>query len=226
MRATQVPRRTHLPSVAMHEPPLTTRAFAPQIVELGDPLRRGCDQSESVGANFKSTIHRRVARNRITGKAVKHQRRDAHGRITKEWTQKALKVSRIMQAFRAECVREKIVRATRGARNTCSASTTACCTAGARARRAKARAARQERAACRARSPRACASCSRRAGWRQRRRRHEPRMMDAMDSMMDGSPAGWRLWLSGALLWLLVDAERAYSVRATRYTRKSGRKRI
>ena len=33
---------------------------------------RGCDQSESIGANVKSTIRRRVARNNIDGKARKH----------------------------------------------------------------------------------------------------------------------------------------------------------
>ena len=85
-------------------------AACAQMVAKGDPLRRGCDQSEAIGANFKGTIHRRVARNTITGKATKHTRRDKDGAIIKEWTQKALKVSRIMQAFRAECVREKIVR--------------------------------------------------------------------------------------------------------------------
>ena len=86
-----------------------------QIVEMGDPLRRGCDQSEAVGANMKSTIHRRVSRNKIDGKARKHTRRTAGGAVEKEWTQKALKVSRVMQAFRAECVRERIIRDPRSA---------------------------------------------------------------------------------------------------------------
>ena len=81
-----------------------------QMVEMGDPLRRGCDQSESIGANMKSTIHRRVARNKIDGKERQHTRRNASGGIEKRWTQKALRVSRVMQAFRAECVRERIVR--------------------------------------------------------------------------------------------------------------------
>ena len=81
-----------------------------QIVELGDPLKRGCDQSESVGANMKSTIHRRVVRRTITKKATKHTRRSADGTIEKQWNQKALKISRVMQAFRAECVRERILR--------------------------------------------------------------------------------------------------------------------
>ena len=81
-----------------------------QIVEMGDALRRGCDQSESIGANMKSTIHRRVLRRTITGKATTHHRRDKTGAITKTWTQKALRVSRVMQAFKAECVRERIIR--------------------------------------------------------------------------------------------------------------------
>ena len=46
----------------------------------------------------------------ITGKATKHTRRNASGDIVKQWTQKALKVSRVMQAFRAECVKERIIR--------------------------------------------------------------------------------------------------------------------
>ena len=76
---------------------------------MGDPLRRGCDQSESIGANMKSTIHRRVARNKITAEARMHTRRDASGAIVKTWKQK-LTVSRVMQAFRAECVRDRILR--------------------------------------------------------------------------------------------------------------------
>lgn len=71
---------------------------------------RPTSQSESIGANMKSTIHRRVSRNKIDGKERKHVRRDASGAIKKRWTQKALLVSRVMQAFRAECVRERILR--------------------------------------------------------------------------------------------------------------------
>ena len=64
----------------------------------------------NMNANMKSTIHRRVSRNKIDGKERKHVRRDASGAIKKRWTQKALLVSRVMQAFRAECVRERILR--------------------------------------------------------------------------------------------------------------------
>ena len=81
-----------------------------QFVEMGDALRRGCDQSEAVGANMKSTIHRRVARNKIDGKVRTYTRRDANGVIKKQWKQNALKCSRVMQAFRSECVRERILR--------------------------------------------------------------------------------------------------------------------
>ena len=91
-----------------------------QIVEMGDPLGRGCDQSEAIGANLKSTLHRRVRRVKLKGKWVDgkwvaektktYTRRDASGGIDKQWTQKALQVSRVMQAFKAECVRERIVR--------------------------------------------------------------------------------------------------------------------
>ena len=76
---------------------------------MGDPLRRGCDQSEAIGANMKSTIHRRVSRNKIDGKARLRKRCGADG-VQKEHRMKALKVSRVMQAFRAECVRERILR--------------------------------------------------------------------------------------------------------------------
>ena len=59
---------------------------------------------------MKSTIHRRVLRRTITGKETTHHRRDRHGKITKTWTQHAIRVSRVMQAFKAECVRERILR--------------------------------------------------------------------------------------------------------------------
>jgi hypothetical protein len=81
-----------------------------QIVDKGDPLRRGCDQSESIGADMKSTIHQRVLQRTVTGKATQHKKRNCDGVVIKEWTQRALKTSRVMQAFRAECVRERILR--------------------------------------------------------------------------------------------------------------------
>ena len=98
------------PTLVSACPHILANVVPRQIVDLGDPLRRGCDQSEAVGANMKSTIHRRVVRRTITNKSTKHTRRDAKGAIVKQWTQKALKVSRVMQAFRAECVRERILR--------------------------------------------------------------------------------------------------------------------
>ena len=98
------------PSLQSACPHVLAHIATRQIVEMGDPLRRGCDQSESIGANMKSTIHRRVLRRTITGKETTHHRRDRHGKITKTWTQHAIRVSRVMQAFKAECVRERILR--------------------------------------------------------------------------------------------------------------------
>jgi len=98
------------PSMQSACPHVLTNVATRQIVEMGDPLRRGCDQSESIGANMKSTIHRRVSRNKIDGKARKHTRRGSDGEVLKTWTQQALKVSRVMQAFRSDCVRERILR--------------------------------------------------------------------------------------------------------------------
>ena len=110
--ATQLSRDVKVlrPTLKSACPHILTDIVPLQIVEMGDPLARGCDQSEAIGANMKSTIHRRVARNTITGKATKHTRRDASGAIVKQWTQKALKTSRVMQAFRAEAVRQRILR--------------------------------------------------------------------------------------------------------------------
>ena len=110
--ASQVGRDVKIlrPTLQSACPHIVANIIPRQIVEMGDPLKRGCDQSEGFGANLKSTIHRRVSRNKITGKDVKHTRRDASGAVTKQWTQKALKVSRVMQAFRTECVCNRIVR--------------------------------------------------------------------------------------------------------------------
>ena len=91
-------------------PHVLTNIVPRQMVEMGDPLRRGCDQSESIGANMKSTIHRRVARNNIDGKARKHTRHGSDGAVQKTWQQKALRKSRVLQAFRAECVSERVTR--------------------------------------------------------------------------------------------------------------------
>jgi len=45
------------PSMQSACPHVLTNVATRQIVEMGDPLRRGCDQSESIGANMKSTKH-------------------------------------------------------------------------------------------------------------------------------------------------------------------------
>ena len=84
------------------------------------------------------------------------------------WMQRALKVSRVMQAFRSECVREQSC-ATRAAQSTSSGSTTSCSPRGARARQSLRPSVSTQR-----RSPlRTCAACAsfgRRAGsrmWRE-----------------------------------------------------------
>ena len=108
------------PTLQSAIPHILRNIVPPQIVEMGDPLGRGCDQSEAIGANLKSTLHRRVCRKKLKGKwidgkwvaetAQTYTRRSTSGDIEKRWTQKALQFSRVMQAFRAECVRMRIVR--------------------------------------------------------------------------------------------------------------------
>lgn len=81
-----------------------------QMVELGDPGRRGTDHSESYGASIKESIHRRCLRRRKGLSASQHHRRNAKGEVVKSWTQRALSVSRIMQTFRDQSVRERVMR--------------------------------------------------------------------------------------------------------------------
>lgn len=140
-----------------------------QIVDMGDPLRRGCDQSESIGANMKSTIHRRVARKTITGRASIHKKRSASGAIVKQWKQKALEQSRVMQAFcdESQCVRERILRNPDSARYLQAMSGSS--EVGGRARRRSRarppsgrRSAPHTRRACATRTPRAASRRSRR----------------------------------------------------------------
>lgn len=82
-----------------------------QMVAHGDPGRRGTDHSESYGAAIKDNIHRRCLRRVKAFQAVQHRRRNAsNGSAGKTWIQKALSVSRIMQTFRDQAVRERILR--------------------------------------------------------------------------------------------------------------------
>lgn len=81
-----------------------------QMVEHGDPGRRGTDHSESYGASIKDSIHRRCLRRKKGSHATVHHQRDKDGKVIKTWIQKPLGVSRIMQTFRDQAVREKLMR--------------------------------------------------------------------------------------------------------------------
>ena len=63
-----------------------------QIVEDGDPNRRCCEQSESIGVDLKFDLHKRCARNHTTKRVTRNSR----GEIIKTWRGK-LKISRVMQ---------------------------------------------------------------------------------------------------------------------------------
>lgn len=81
-----------------------------QMVAHGDPGRRGTDQSESYGASIKDSLHRRCLRRKKSAQAELHRRRDKDGNVTKTWLQRALSVSRVMQTFRDQSVRERLLR--------------------------------------------------------------------------------------------------------------------
>lgn len=81
-----------------------------QMVVHGDPGRRGTDHSESYGASIKDSIHRRCLRRKKAFTSAVHCRRDNKGNVVKTWTQKALSVSRVMQTFRDQAVRERLLR--------------------------------------------------------------------------------------------------------------------
>ena len=81
-----------------------------QMVEHGDPGRRGTDHSESYGASIKDGIHRRCLRRKKATEASTHKRRGPDGAILKTWTQRPLAVSRIMQTYRDMAVRERLLR--------------------------------------------------------------------------------------------------------------------
>eukprot|EP00327_Prymnesium_parvum_P007531 CAMPEP_0182796480 /NCGR_PEP_ID=MMETSP0006_2-20121128/295_1 /TAXON_ID=97485 /ORGANISM="Prymnesium parvum, Strain Texoma1" /LENGTH=263 /DNA_ID=CAMNT_0024921445 /DNA_START=1243 /DNA_END=2035 /DNA_ORIENTATION=+ len=81
-----------------------------QMVEHGDPGRRSTDHSESYGASIKESIHRRCLRRRKSMIATTHRRRNENGEVVRTWTQRALSVSRVMQTFRDQSVRERVIR--------------------------------------------------------------------------------------------------------------------
>ncbi|KAL1529715.1 hypothetical protein AB1Y20_000653 [Prymnesium parvum] len=81
-----------------------------QMVEHGGPGRRGTDHSEAYGASIKDSIHRRCLRRKKATEATMHTRRDKDGNVVKQWRQRPLGVSRIMQTFRDQAVRERMLR--------------------------------------------------------------------------------------------------------------------
>ena len=81
-----------------------------QMVEHGDPNRRGADHGEALGASIKAGIHRRCNRRKITFQPTQHQVKDEAGNVIKSWKQRALALSRIMQAWRELAVREAVLR--------------------------------------------------------------------------------------------------------------------
>ena len=76
----------------------------------GDPNRRGADHGESLGALIKDGLHRRTLRRKKSEKATLHKKRDKDGKVIKEWSQRPLAFSRIMQVWRDMAVREKLLR--------------------------------------------------------------------------------------------------------------------
>ena len=66
---------------------------------VGDPLLRSADHGEAYGASIKDSIHRRCLRRKKATAATVHKRRGADGQVVKQWTQRALSVSRVMQTW-------------------------------------------------------------------------------------------------------------------------------
>lgn len=79
-------------------------------VSHGDHQRRGADHSEAFGASLKDGIHRRTLRRKLGTSSTVHIKRRQDGSIERTHTQRALQVSRVMQAFRSVAVTERLVR--------------------------------------------------------------------------------------------------------------------
>jgi hypothetical protein len=73
-------------------------------------MRRGADHGEALGASIKGTLHNRCLRRKKAEQASVHTKRDAAGRVVKQWQQKPLAGSRVMQVWRDMVVREKLLR--------------------------------------------------------------------------------------------------------------------
>ena len=79
------------------------------MMQHGDPMRRSADHGEAYGASIKDGIHRRTLRRKKAERATVHRRRGADGAVIKEWTQRALGVSRVMQVWRDMVVRDRLL---------------------------------------------------------------------------------------------------------------------
>ena len=77
--------------------------------ELGDPMRRGADHGEAFSASIKDDLHNRTLRRRKATTATKHKRYGPDREVVKEWTQRALAVSRVMQVWRDMIVRNRLL---------------------------------------------------------------------------------------------------------------------
>ena len=95
------------PSHASHR--LSRSFLTSQMKEKGDPMRRGADHGEAFGASIKDDLHNRTLRRKKATAATTHKRRGADGEVVKEWTQRALSVSRVMQVWRDIVVRNKLL---------------------------------------------------------------------------------------------------------------------
>ena len=71
-----------------------------------DPTRRGSDHAEAYGADVKDSIHRRCNRRKKSEKRETHRNKDG----TISHTQSGISCSRIMQTFRDQSVRERLLR--------------------------------------------------------------------------------------------------------------------
>ena len=79
------------------------------MVERGDPGRRGTDHSESYGASIKDSLHRRCLRRRKVNNPMMMQKHTSK-KTGKTWMSRPLSISRVMQTFRDQAVRERLQR--------------------------------------------------------------------------------------------------------------------
>jgi hypothetical protein len=78
-----------------------------QIMEDGDPGKRGCNVNEAFGAKCKDVIHNLVCRRVQKTEKTMHKKQKADGTL-QTW-QQAFRVGRIAQTFRHMCIRKKMI---------------------------------------------------------------------------------------------------------------------